>query len=150
MCLSNGRWQMRGGRRQQGYLMPLAAFILVVMGLMAATLARTTAQTGISVTQEAVTLQTFYAAESGAQRGMNQLFYDTANPLTRAAADGRCTGMNITNNLTATGLGNCSVTTTCALNTAINASFYTVTAAASCGSGELTSARTIQVSAFLE
>ena len=130
--------------------MPLAAFILVAMAVMAATLMRTSGQTGISVAQEAITLQAFYAAESGAQLGMSTLYFDNTSPLTQAAVDGRCTAMNLTPTFNTAGLANCSATVSCANNPSGTASFYTITSVGNCGSGEVSSTRTVEVSAYFE
>ena len=56
-------------RYQRGFLMPLAVFILVAMSFFAVTISRLTGQAGIATTQEAITVASFYAAESGAQLG---------------------------------------------------------------------------------
>lgn len=141
---------MKDQRAQGGYLMPLAAFILVAMGLMAITLMRTTGQNAVSVTQEGITLQAFYAAETGGQLGMHNLFYDSATALVRSAIDARCDSMNIARNLSATGLGNCSLAVSCSRNTTGATSFYTITSVGNCGSGETASTRTVEVSAFFE
>ena len=147
------RGQRTEDRRQQqsGYLMPLAAFILVVMGLMAVALSRNTTQTGIATTQEAITLQAFYAAESGAQLGMNRLFYNTGATLTQAIVDSACDSLNISQNLSAAAnFGNCSHSVTCSRSATGITHFYTVTSVGQCGSGEITSTRTVEVSAFME
>lgn len=137
--------------KQRGYLMPMAIAIMVVLGLLVATLARTTSQTSFSVTQEGISLQTFYAAETGAQFGMNSLFYDTGTALTRVAVDGRCAAMSDNLGLSGAGLNNCSAAVTCAVSaTAAGSSFYTVTSVGQCGSSGLDARRTIQVSAVME
>ena len=136
--------------------MPLAAFILVVMALAAVALTRSTTQSAISVSQEAITLQAFYAAESGAQIGMSNLFYDTGTALTRSNIDTLCNNLNIANqSLTATGLSNCRITVDCTLTVAPAApddttSFYTINSTGTCGSGQVTATRTVEVSAFFE
>lgn len=150
-------------RNQSGFLMPLALFIVVIMGLIALVLMRTTQQTGVAATQEAVSVQAFYAAESGAQQGMQVLFY--ASGITRQTVDSRC-GTN-TFNYSVNGLKNCSAVVTCTCryrdNTACNSgtaanyqastsvpeSYYTLVSAATCGSGPLRATRTIQVGSFL-
>ncbi len=154
--------------RQRGFLMPLAIFILVIMGFFVATLSRTTTQTALSATQEGVTLQAFYAAESGAQLGMNNLFYDSVNSLTRLAVDGRCNSLSLSQNFSATGLGNCSATVSCSCSyengtacdtgdagnyngaNGIASSFYTLNSLGQCGPAGFDASRTIQVSARMD
>jgi len=75
-------------QKQKGFLLPLAVFIVVVMGLFALVLSRNTIQTNTSVTQEAVSTQAFYAADSGAQFGMQKLFFPDASA--RQQVDRRC------------------------------------------------------------
>ena len=152
--------------------MPLAAFIVVTMGLMALTLSRNTAQTSIATTQEGISLQAFYAAESGAQWGANQLFYNVSAELERIVVDDACIKMTGGSNpgditFTVAGLNGCEAEVRCACSfsdgTGCTAtagadydgsgryqSFYTITSRASCGSGEVDSIRAIVISGFLE
>ncbi len=141
--------------------MPVAAFIIVTMGLLALAISRNSGQTSMAFAQEAISLQTFYAAESGAQWGANALFF-SAVALTRTNVDVACTAMAGNINFSVAGLDNCNALVTCACvysdgnncipaNTAnFTQSFYTITSAATCGSGETDAARTIVTSAFLE
>ena len=155
-------------KRQQGFLLPLAIFIVVVMGVFALAISRNTIQTSTSITLEAVSTQTFYAAESGAQRGMQTLFYPDAS--VRQQVDTRCVGLNTTHTFTVAGLKNCSAVVTCTCTfqdgancspiTATNytaaatvyrlTSFYRISSAATCGSGTLRSTRAIEAGSFLK
>lgn len=148
--------------------MPLAIFIVVVMGLFALVISRSAIQTSTASTQEIISTQTFYAAESGAQRGMQVLFFPDAS--FRQQVDTRCTSLNTTFTDTVAGLKNCSTIVTCtctfqdgtscapitATNYAANAalskltSFYKITSAATCGSGNLRAVRTIEAGSFLK
>ncbi|RYZ81405.1 MAG: MSHA biogenesis protein MshP [Moraxellaceae bacterium] len=155
-------------KNQAGFLLPLALFIVVVMGGFAVVLSRTTIQTSTSAVQEMVTVQTFYAAESGAQRGMQTLFFP--NPNVRNSVDSRCTTLNTTHTFAVTGLNGCSAVVTCvclyqdntacAPSTAANystsvliqeklTSFYTIRSTATCGTGRIRSTRTIEAGSFL-
>ena len=154
-------------KKQQGFLLPLAIFIVVVMGVFALTISRNTIQTSTSVTLEAVSIQAFYAAESGAQRGMQTLFYPDAN--VRQQVDTRCIGLNVTHAFNVPGLRACSAVVTCtctfqdsttcgpinAANYAASAgvnrltSFYTIASVATCGAANLRSTRTIEAGSFL-
>ncbi len=157
-------------KQQQGFLLPLAIFIVVVMGVFALVLSRNTIQAGTSSVQEAISTQTFYAAESGAQRGMQVLFLDKNQTLTRQAVDGRCADFNTTYTYTVPGLNHCSAVVTCVCRyqnasacapaTAANytasapvnnlTSFYNITSTATCGSGTLRAERTIEAGSFLK
>jgi MSHA biogenesis protein MshP len=157
-------------KTQHGFLLPLAIFIVVVMGVFALVLSRNTIQAGTSSVQEAVSTQAFYAAESGAQRGMQVLFLDKTQALTRQAVDGRCAALNTTYTYTVAGLNNCSAVVTCncqfrdetncapitsanyttaATSTRLS-SFYKIASVATCGSGTLRAVRTIEAGSFLK
>lgn len=139
-------------RRQGGFLIPLAIFIVVVMGLLAIALARTTTQTGLATAQELLSLQAFYAAESGAQHGMNVLFFPDAS--NRAAVNARCVSLNEAPSFgSAPGLAACSaqVTCVCADCAPTDAtSYYTLTSIGSCGAGAISAQRTVRVGAFMD
>ncbi len=158
-------------QKQQGFLLPLAIFIIVVMGLFALVLSRNTIQTSTSAVQEAISTQAFYAAESGAQRGMQVLFFPTAPANnTRQQVDARCAALATTYTFTVPGLNNCSAVVSCScvfqdesncapivaanyLSTAPSirlTSFYTVLSTATCGSGNLSAVRAIEVGSFLK
>ena len=153
-------------RRQQGFLLPLALFIVVVMGLLALVLMRSTQQTGMGAVQETISVAAFYAAESGAQQGMQALFYN--NDLKRQSVDGRCAALSTTYPFTANGLKNCSALVSCscsynngsacasgtaanyAASTAVPESYYTIASTGSCGVLPIKSTRTIQAGSFLK
>lgn len=139
--------------RQRGFLIPLALFIVVVMGFLALALTRTSTQTGLASAQELMSVQAFYAAESGAQRGMNKLFPPGA--IDRAGVNGRCTsGFTETLNFPGVqGLSACSAEISCvcmSCNPTDATSFYTITSVGSCGAGVVSAERTIRVGSFLD
>jgi MSHA biogenesis protein MshP len=136
-------------RRQQGFLIPLALFILVVMGVLALTISRTSMQTQTSAIQEFTNIQTFYAAESGAQRGMQRLFFNSN--IRRIDVDGRCAGWSQTFNFTSDGLKACRAQVNCTfvVDAANIRSFYTITSVGSCGVDQYRAERTIQVGSYM-
>lgn len=136
-------------RRQQGFLIPLALFILVVMGVLALTISRTSVQTQTSSVQEMMNAQAFYAAESGAQRGMKHLYFDVRPP-TRASVDLQCSGLNTTYSFTSDGLKVCTARVNCSNNPVSNRSIYTLTSIGSCGTGQYRAERTVEVGSFME
>ena len=167
------RFAIYSAQHQRGFLLPLALFILVVMGVLALTISRTATQTNTSTIQEFTNIQAFYAAESGAQRGMQALFLSTT---TRNATDGACAGMGgntvVNRNFAGiNGLQMCSVLVTCtcryqngsacAHGTATNyeptspagvtKSFYTIRSVGTCGPADhYRAVRTIEVGAYRE
>jgi len=142
-------------KQQQGFLMPVAIFILVVMAVFGTTVARNSTQTNTATVQEGVSTQAFFAAESGAQRAMSSVFYGALAP-TRASADAGCAALNASVepeiNFTAPGLANCSATLSCdASNDPDNTtSYYRLVSVASCGGGSLQASRSIEVSSFIK
>lgn len=137
-------------RHQQGFLIPLALFILVVLGVLALTISRTSIQTQASAIQEFTSVQAFYAAESGAQRGMQRLFFNA--DITRPGVNGRCSGWSQTFNFGSDGLKACTAQVSCTFvtDTPNIRSFYTVTSVGSCGADQYRAERTIQVDSFME
>ncbi len=130
--------------KQQGVLIPLAIFVVAGMALLAVAIARLSAQSSGSSFREAVSAQTFYAAESAAQYAVNQITFPAAD---RTLGDSQCGAINGST----LDLLNCSADLTCAVstNTDNTTSFYTVQASATCGSGELQATRIIQTSVYL-
>src|SRR5690606_3039437 len=112
--LSSFRASAMPGKRQRGFLIPLALFIVVVMGLLALALSRTTTQTGLATAQELISLQAFYAAESGAQAGMQALFYNnTGSESSFTDVSAACQTLELSINFNASGLNNCRVSVSC-------------------------------------
>lgn len=161
------RYRLQTAKQQRGFLIPLALFIVVVIGSLALVIARTSTQTNTASVQELLSVQTFYAAESGTQRGMQVLFFPDASD--RQDADTRCVAMNQTFNFSGiVGLEHCTAQINCAClyndnspcapaitanyddDTSLPTSFYTVTTVATCGQGNYRADRTIQAGAFLE
>lgn len=121
----------RAMQRQRGFLLPVALFIIVVMGFASLALWRTTAQTSTASVQELLSTQAFYAAESGVQAGLSELFYPNAN--NRQQADDRCS--NLDQNLDFSGvegLNLCTADVQCEL---VEAGFYQITSQGRCGTG---------------
>lgn len=142
-------------QRQRGFLIPLALFIVVVMGLLALALTRMSTQAGLASAQELLSLQAFYAGESGAQQGMNQL-YPPADPNLNIRDDvnARCDGVVRTLAFAGvTGLSGCSAAVSCncvSCTPAAATSFYTITSVGSCNAGTLSATRTIRVGSFMD
>ena len=151
--------------RQRGFLMPVALFIIVIMGVYVLVLWRTTSQSNIGAVQEVISVQAFYAAESGAQHGMAELFFPEVS---RRQTDLACENMNNTLPFSVTGLDNCLATVTCTCvyenasgctpnNTAnygpaapVAHSFYTLTSTGSCTVGNINAQRTLEVQAAMK
>lgn len=140
---------MKSYSRSGGFLIPMAAMIVVGVAVMATAIARIASQSGQASFVEGVSLQAFYAAESGAYYGMNRLMFDVTN---RTVADANCTGFSgSVLNYPANGLQACSATITCVISTVGGSplSFYSIRSEASCGSGDIYAERIVEVSSYL-
>lgn len=134
-------------RTNSGFLIPLAAIIVLGLAVLALGLSKLTTQSASAAVNEALSVQTFYAAESGAHFGLNQIFFP--NP-ERSIADANCASLSITMAFSASGLSNCQAVISCDLSfdSANTTSYYNITSAAQCGGGEFVTQRTVSVSAF--
>lgn len=150
--------------RQQGFLLPVALFIIVVLGGAAVMVSKKVAHSANSYLLNSISTQTFYAAESGVQVGLHELFFlDTDRQL----VDGRCAVMNISQVLNVDGLKNCTVVVACTCNyenanacdetnsanylglTGVSHSFYTIESTAQCGDEPLIATHKVEVGASL-
>jgi len=141
--MSPDRFTVPKCKTQRGFLLPVALFIIVVMGFAALALTRTTSQTNVSAVQELVSTQALYAAESGVQTGLSELFYPDASSST--AVDDRCTGLDLSLDFSGVaGLNICSVEVQCEL---IEPGAYQLSSQGSCGSQGIRAERDLQVQA---
>lgn len=143
MCPDRNRLSSVAPAAQQGFLLPVAMFIVVVMGLAALALWRTTAQSSVATVQELLTVQALYAAESGVQSGLSELFYPNASA--RAAVDNRCTGMSQSLDFSGiAGLNLCSAEVSCEL---VESGMYRIEVSGACGDGATRAVRDLEVQA---
>ncbi len=128
-------------RHANGFTLPLALFIIIVLGLLAAVLYRTVAIGNLSVLQETLSARAFFAADSGAQAAMMRLF-----PTSGVAA--QCTGgAGITQALTGPGFHSCSVTVVCTSQTVDGDVHYQLVSTATCTAGSRRASRVLEVAA---
>ncbi len=120
--------------QNSGFSLIAALFIIVVLGLLAAALFRMTQSSNVAVSQEALSIRAFFAAESGAQAAAMDLF-----PI---GGGGACNSRTI--NFTNSGLVNCQATITCTSFVADGETFYRVSSQGQCSSGELQTSRTVE------
>ncbi|MFT5419319.1 MAG: MSHA biogenesis protein MshP [Candidatus Endobugula sp.] len=151
-------------KNQKGFLLPVALFIIVVLGGMAIIISKKVSQSTSTYLLNSISAQTFYATESGAQAGLHELFYLDSD---RQLVDGRCAAMSISQTLNVVGLKNCVVTVSCECRyenngvcdnnnsahylgiSGITHSFYTLNSAAQCGVEPVISQHRIEVGASL-
>lgn len=132
---------------QQGFLIPLALVIIVGLSALALALGKVTSLAGTSAIQEGISAQAFYAAQSGAQFGMNRLFFPED---TRATVDANCLTFPLVRSFSIIGLKGCDVAVTCTRTEDDKnlTSFFVLHSHATCGGGEMTAQRSIQVTSF--
>jgi len=131
---------IRSCSSQRGFSLPVAIFILVVMALIGSALVNLTQSSHQALSQEVMSTRAFYAAESGAQYAMGQLF-----PLNGAAAT--CSAPYPTVTLTAMGLDGCTAVITCSSNTLGANTYYTLTSTGSCSFATTSATRQIELMA---
>ncbi len=148
-------------KNQQGYLMPVAIFIILILGGLAITLSRFSGQSDTAVIQEAISVAAFNAAESGGQYAMNRLFYTTPpeppappEPPTRTSVNVHCAAINGASlNFTVAGLGGCSADLTCSVSANLPAntiSYYSVTSTGECGTSPINAQRVVELASSLQ
>ncbi len=126
-------------RRQGGFSLPVVVGVIVLAAVLGAAMVNLVATGQQSVALEVVSTRAFYAAESGAQFGMQRLF-----PPSGGAAS--CANASVS--FATNGLSGCSATVSCTSTGPVNGTmFYTITSSGSCSSGPTQATRTIQVKA---
>ncbi len=151
-------------KNQSGFLLPVALFVMVVVGGMVLMMSKQVSQSASSDILNSISTQAFYAAESGAQAGMHELFF---NDNDRQLVDGRCAALTISEVLNRQGLENCEITVVCECRyengvacdsnnsanylglSSVDHSFYTINSHAQCGVSPVISQHRIEVGASL-
>jgi len=127
-------------KQQQGSMLVIALFIIVVMSLLAATLSRVLSSTADSVADEVYSAKAYYAAESGMDYGIyqvlrrNQVCADFPKKPTDLQFD-------ISNEV---GLENCSVAVTCQNIPVDNNSLFYLTSTGTCDGGKIIAEHNIE------
>lgn len=136
--------------RHQGFLIPLAIFIIAGLSVLAISMMRLSSQSGFSSFREGISAQTFYAAESGLQYAINQVLFTST---TRTQSDAACLSVDgVALNFDVDGLNQCATSIRCsASNNVTNTiSYYSLESSASCGVGDLRAGRVIQATVYLD
>jgi len=123
--------------RQRGVSLAILLFIIVIIGLLTATLVTLTSHSTQANAQQVIATRAFFAAESGAQRQVMAVF-----PI----AGGGATCNNQTFNFNVDGLQGCSAATSCSAVTIGGKSYYQIISRGQCNSGQVLQAtRVIEV-----
>jgi MSHA biogenesis protein MshP len=132
---------MYSNARQQGFSLPIAVFILVIMALIGVALIDITKIGYQGMSTEVMSTRAFYASESGAQYALSQLF-----PLDGSPAS--CLAPYPTLNFNSNGLNNCSAVVSCNSNTVGSNTYYIISSIGNCNTGEFSATRQIEVMAM--
>lgn len=125
---------------QRGFSLPVAVFILVIMALIGTALVSLSQNSHQALGQEVISTRAFYAAESGAQLALAQLF-----SLTGAAAN--CASAYPTVSFTAASMSGCSASVSCSSQTVNSKAYYTLTSTGTCSFVTTTATRQIELMA---
>ncbi len=138
----------RATRYQQGFSLPVAVFILVIMALLAAGISRLSSQGNMAAAQEELSNRAFFAAESGASWAMSRLFFNAGGTADKAFSDAACAAVSgATLNFARPGLATCSATLGCSTQAVGTTGFYTVQSQGTCSSGQTQTFRTVAAGA---
>ena len=137
-------------KKQEGFLLPVALFIILVVGGAALLMSQQLTQSSRSSLFTIHTTQSLYAAEMGAQLGAHQLRFPNVD---RQQMDSRCLALSINRDFTEDGINQCTIQVSCncrydndtACNagdinnyngaTGVNNSYYQLSSEATCGLG---------------
>lgn len=141
--------------KQQGFSIAMAIFVLVILAMLGAAMARIVAQGQESVAREVVSIRALMAAESGAERGLQAVLSgasacggDLSNPPTSYAALGFSQW-----SMSGDGLAGCSADVSCGETLADNnqdgtdTPHYTIRSIGSCGPSGSQAVRIVEVQA---
>ncbi len=122
--------------QQSGISLAVLLFILIILGLLAATLVNINSQSVQANAQQVIATRAFFAAETGAQRQAMSIF-----PIGGVSS---CANQNF--NFNVAGLNGCTATTTCTPTVINSETYYQVTSTGQCNAGSpLQSTRIIEV-----
>lgn len=125
-----------GLRNQKGAGLPIALFVITVLALLVFGMAQLQQSSGEAVSLQIQSQRAFFAAESGAQIGVQQVLSQL-----ESGAAASCPP-DISNFGSGNGLGSCSVEFACDLGTGVT---LTLASTGSCGSGADRARRIIEV-----
>ena len=135
--------QHRGLHSQRGVSIIMAIFVLVVLSFLAGAMFNLLAAGNDSVAREVISTRALFAAESGAQRRLNEIFQG-------GAACGTCSGGGTTSNYGGGGnwYDSCSASVTCCTyNPGNGVTYYELASTGSCGPAGDRAIRTVEVQA---
>lgn len=136
-------------QKQRGFLVPLSLFIVVGAATLAIAMSQMAAGSRSSAVLSTLNAQAFYAADSGIQRALHQLYYGNS---TQSAVDAACASVDGDSfTLASAGLTGCSVSLSCEVTQSADASIsvYSLLSQSACGQGDFATGRRIRTQAYM-
>ncbi len=128
-------------KKQSGMGLPMALFIITILAMIIAAITDLEESSGVGFSLDVNSMRAFYAAESGAQAAMSEIFPASGS------GGGSCSSVTAAHNFNKPGLNGCKAEMTCN-NVVVNGlSYYTIKSTGSCGSGLDSAVRIIDVRA---
>ena len=127
--------------RQAGIGLPATVFLIVIIALIVLALGELNQKSNLGFGQDLFSTKAFYAAESGAQVALNQVF------VSARACVNSMTSIDFNNSGPNPGLDECDVRVDCQQTPVEGNTYYTFTSTATCGSGFEQAQRRIEVRA---
>jgi MSHA biogenesis protein MshP len=125
---------------QRGFSLPVAIFIIVIMALIGAAMVSIMQTSQQSVSTAVLSTRAFFAAESGAQQALGNLF-----PLNGSAPS--CLAPYPTINYSTSGLAGCTAVVTCSGNIIGSKTYYTLNSTGTCDISGSRAVRQLEVRA---
>ena len=132
-------------RRQRGFGLPLAVFIITVLALIGAAMVSLTRTGQESMSSEIQSIRAFYAAESGAQLALTTILPLTGGSIGVAG----CNALSLNPAFNAAGLEGCTASVSCSGQTVDGSDYYRIVSLGECrfGASGNTARRRIEVMA---
>lgn len=127
--------------KQAGIGLPATVFLIVIVALIVLALGDLNTKSNIGFGQDFYSVKAFYAAESGAQIALNQVF------MGNQACTASMTVIDFDSVADNTGLEACQVSVSCRQATVELIHYYTFMSSATCGGGYEQAQRSIEVRA---
>ena len=127
-------------KRQNGVGLPMALFIITILAMIIAAITDLEESSGVGFGLDVNSMRAFYAAESGAQADMANIF-----PASGSSAS--CSSLTSTYSFSSTGLNGCEALVVRSCVSVESVDYFTLTSTGSCGSGLDRAVRVIDVRA---
>jgi MSHA biogenesis protein MshP len=137
--------------RQAGFSIPAAIFVLVVVSMLGVAMVNILNQGQEAVAREVISIRALMAAESGAERGLQNVL---VAGVACSGAPGTPAALTSINFGVVAGMQGCTANVLCEQvqvdidNNGVQVPFYTLTSTGQCGSPSDPAVRTIQVQAW--